>query len=243
MLIVGGLVLVTALCWAWITPMAVDMYGAMTGPSAWMMRTDWDTAHIVLLWAMWAVMMAGMMLPSASPILLLYAEALRRKPDASGLVGRVYAMAAGYLIVWAAFSVAATALQRLLSEWLLLTPMMEMVRPPAIAAVLAIAGVYQLTPLKRLCLSACRSPMGFLMQRWRNGTSGALRMGLDHGVYCLGCCWALMLLLFAGGVMNLLVILALTVWVVVEKTTRYGALGARIMGVVLIGVAVWMLAR
>jgi predicted metal-binding membrane protein len=242
-LIVGGLVLVTALCWAWIAPMAVDMYGAMTGPSAWMMTTNWDAAHILLLWAMWAVMMAGMMLPSASPMLLIYAQAVRRKSDAPGLVSRVYAMAAGYLIVWAAFSVAATGLQRLLSEWLLLTPMMEMVRPAAIASVLALAGLYQLTPIKRICLRWCRSPLAFVMQRWRNGTAGALRMGIEHGVYCLGCCWALMLLLFAGGVMNIYVIVALTLLVLIEKVAAFGEWSSRVSGVALLALAAWTMVR
>jgi predicted metal-binding membrane protein len=124
-----------------------------------------------------------------------------------------------------------------------MTPLMEPATPVLAAAILIVAGVYQLLPVKHLCLRTCRSPIAFFTEHWRPGVAGAFRMGVVHGIYCLGCCWALMLLLFAGGVMNLLVVLALTIWVVVEKTTRYGALGARIMGVVLIGVAGWMLAR
>ena len=242
-LIAGGLIIVTLLCWAWIVPMALDMYGPMTGPSAWMMTTNWDTTHIFLLWAMWAVMMAGMMLPSAAPLLLLYGEALRRRPDTERAVSRVYAMAGGYLIVWAAFSVAATLMQRVLSEWLVLTPMMEMARPPAIAAVLALAGVYQLTPLKQMCLGRCRSPLSFLMQRWRNGTGGALRMGIEHAIYCLGCCCALMLLIFAGGVMNLVVIAALTMFVLIEKVAPFGQWTSRVTGLALIALAAWVLVR
>jgi predicted metal-binding membrane protein len=242
-LIAGGLVIVTLLCWAWIVPMALDMYGPMTGPSAWMMTTHWDATHIVLLWAMWAVMMAGMMLPSASPILLLYVDASRRRPDAGRALPRAYAMAGGYLIVWAAFSVAATLLQRLLSEWLLLSPMMEMVRPSAMAAVLALAGLYQLTPLKRMCLRSCRSPLSFVMQRWRNGTGGALRMGIEHGIDCLGCCWALMLLLFVGGVMNIAVIATLTIVVLLEKVAPFGEWVSRVTGIALILLAGWLLMR
>jgi predicted metal-binding membrane protein len=107
---------------------------------------------------------------------------------------------------------------------------------------LLIAGVYQMTPLKQVCLRSCRSPLSFLMRRWRSGWIGAYRMGVEHGAYCLGCCWALMLLLFAGGVMNLAVIAALTAWVLVEKLLPMGEHAARASGVLMIGTGVWMLA-
>ena len=125
-------------------------------------------------------------------------------------------------MVWALFSVLATALHRLLASALVLTPMMEVSTPIAGAVVLALAGLYQLTPLKLTCLRICRSPLGFMMQRWRGGVAGAFRLGVDHGMYCLGCCWAMMLILFAGGVMNLAVIITLTLWVVVEKWAPLG---------------------
>jgi len=236
----AALVAVTALCWLWIVPMARDMYGPMTGPSAWMMAATWDTRFVLLLWAMWAVMMAGMMLPSASPMLLLYAATLRRGSNAARAPLGVSAMAAGYLLVWFLFSAAATALQRLLSGLFLITPMMEMANPWAGGILLIVAGVYQLTPIKATCLGACRSPLSFIMQRWRSGALGALRMGVDHGVYCLGCCWALMLLLFVGGVMNLWVIAALTVFVLVEKMAPFGAQTGRLAGLALIGLGVWV---
>jgi predicted metal-binding membrane protein len=121
--------------------------------------------------------------------------------------------------------------------------MMEPVSAIASAALLLIAGVYQLTPLKHVCLRSCRSPLSFLMQRWRPGWIGAYRMGLEHGAWCLGCCWALMLLLFAGGVMNLAVIAALTAWIFIEKLLPSGEFSARMSGVLLIGAAVWMLVR
>jgi len=156
---------------------------------------------------------------------------------------QIYAMAAGYVVVWAAFSVAATVLQRLLAESSLLTPMMEPADPRAAAAVLIVAGIYQLTPLKSACLDACRSPIAFLSSRWREGVGGAFRMGVSHGNYCLGCCWALMLVLFAGGVMNLAVILALTVWVAIEKLAPFGQWTARASGVLLIAAGAWMLLR
>ena len=234
------LLIVPVLCWIWVVAMARDMYGPMTGASAWMMTVTWDAPRLLLLWAMWAAMMAGMMLPTAAPMLLLYARTLRNRGEAGRPAQHIYAMAGGYVAVWAAFSVAATALQRALAELLLLTPMMEPASPKAAAGVLLIAGIYQLTPLKTVCLTACRSPIAFLGSRWREGVAGAFRMGLSHGNYCLGCCWALMLLLFAGGVMNLVVILALTAWVAVEKLAPFGEQSARASGALLIASGIWM---
>jgi len=234
---------VIASSWAWIIAMARDMYGPMTGPSAWMMTSRWDAAHLLLLWAMWAVMMAGMMLPSASPLLLLYMRSGRARDDDNRVLLRACALATGYLLVWAAFSVGATSLQWILASRTLLTPMMEPALPAVGATLLLLAGLYQLTPLKRACLQACRSPLSFLMGNWRPGLQGALQMGIAHGAYCLGCCWALMLLLFAGGVMNLAVIAALTAWVMVEKLFPYGKQGAYASGALLIATGLWMLLR
>jgi predicted metal-binding membrane protein len=214
------------------------MYGTMLGASAWMMTDDWDLGHVLLLWAMWAVMMTAMMLPSAAPLVLLYAGALRARGECHARRS-VYALAAGYLVVWSAFSVAATVLQRVMASTLMLTPMMEPGTPIVAAVLLAIAGVYQLTPLKWACLRVCRSPLSYLLQNWRAGALGALRLGIDHGLYCLGCCWALMLLLFAGGVMNLIVIVALMVWVLAEKFLPFGERTARTSGIVLLALAAW----
>jgi predicted metal-binding membrane protein len=236
------LVVVPLASWIWIAAMARDMYGSMAGASAWMMTPRWDWPHVVLLWAMWAVMMTAMMLPTAAPLILLYAAAARRRQDNAGSA-HVYALAGGYLLTWALFSVAATMLQRALSSASALTPMMEASSPMAGAAVLVLAGIYQLTPLKRACLRACRSPLGFMLQRWRGGVAGAIRLGVDHGTYCLGCCWALMLILFAGGVMNLAVITTLTGWVAVEKIAPFGQRTATLSGVGLLGVAAWMATR
>jgi predicted metal-binding membrane protein len=227
--VVAVLVFVPLVCWAWIVVMARDMYGPMTGASAWMMTPVWDAPHLLLLWAMWAVMMTGMMLPSAAPMILL-----------AGGGGRPYVLALGYLVVWAAFSAGATGLQWLLTRSFVLTPMMEVSSRTTGAVLLAIAGVYQLTPLKNACLATCQSPMAFVTRRWRSGSLGAFRMGAEHGVYCVGCCWALMLLLFAGGVMNLTVIAALTVFVAFEKLAPLGAWSARVSGVALIALAIWV---
>ena len=234
------LVVVPLACWAWIVVMADDMYGTMRGAAAWMMTNDWDVPHLMLLWAMWAVMMTAMMLPSAAPLLLMYAGALRGRGD-SCANRRLYAMAAGYVLVWAGFSVAATVLQRALASALVLTPMMEPDTRVAAAIILATAALYQLTPLKRACLRVCRSPLAYLVQHWRPGTAGAFRLGLGHGLYCLGCCWALMLLLFAGGVINLALIVGLTLWVLVEKLAPIGESMAKVGGIALLVLAAWML--
>jgi len=229
--------LLPLVCWVWIVVMARDMYGPMTGASAWMMTSRWDAPHLLLLWAMWAVMMTGMMLPSAAPMILL-AGSTGRAPS-----HHTYLLALGYLVVWAVFSVGATALQWWLAGQLLMTPMMEASSRGSAAVLLLVAGIYQWTPWKRACLITCQSPVAFVMRRWRSGASGAFRMGLEHGAYCVGCCWALMLLLFAGGVMNLTVIAALTVFVAFEKLAPPGFHSARLSGLLLITVAAWLLIR
>lgn len=242
-LIGGALALAIALCWAWIAPMARDMYGAMDGPAAWMMTEHWDARHLALLFAMWVVMMAGMMLPSAAPTLFLYAGVIRKSQDALRAPAHVYAFAGGYLLVWTAFSLLATGLQRLLAHLLLLSPMMEAENRIFGGVLLLVAGLYQLTPFKRTCLESCRSPAAFIARHWRRGVSGAFRLGLLHGLYCLACCWALMLLLFVGGVMNLWWIGALTVFVLLEKLAPRGAQGGRLSGVLLAALGLWYLAR
>ena len=241
MLVALGAIPVAA--WLWIVLMARDMYGAMNGAAAWMMTAVWTWPHVLLLVAMWVVMMTAMMLPTAAPLILLYATAARRSGEPADPSWRVYALASGYLMVWGLFSIVLAAAQRLLASASMLTPMMEPSGPIAGAVLLGVAGVYQLTPLKRACLRACRSPLGFMMQGWRSGAAGAFRLGVSHGTYCLGCCWALMLILFAGGVMNLVVIVTLMVWVLVEKTAPFAEYTPIASGITLLGTAVWMLVR
>ena len=236
------LVLTPVLSWIWVVMMARDMYGPMTGASAWMMTAHWDAPHLLLLWAMWSVMMTAMMLPSAAPLILLYGAAARRSRQRAAR-RHTYALAAGYLAAWTAFSLAATALQRALASLLFVSPMMEASSSRVSATLLIVAGVYQWTPLKHACLRACQSPLGFLMAHWRDGRSGAFRVGLEHGVYCVGCCWALMLLLFAGGVMNVVVIAGLAAWVAVEKLAPFGRRGAQFSGAAMIAVGLWLLVR
>ncbi|HWW02766.1 MAG TPA: DUF2182 domain-containing protein [Candidatus Acidoferrum sp.] len=239
----GTLLAAAALCWAWIVPMARDMYGEMTGSSAWMMTRTWDFTHQALLFAMWVVMMIGMMLPSATPTLLLYAGVIRKSPDSDRARAHVYAFAGGYLLVWIGFSLAATVLQLLLAHWLLLSRMMEAQNRVFGGALLIAAGLYQFTPFKRTCLESCRSPAAFITQHMRRGVAGGFRLGMAQGLYCLGCCWALMLLLFVGGVMNLWWIGALTLFVLLEKLAPLGAQGGRLSGVLIIAMGVWALIK
>jgi predicted metal-binding membrane protein len=239
-MVIALLVLVPLVCWLWIVVLARDMYGPMTGASAWMMTPVWDAPHLLLLWAMWAVMMTGMMLPSATPMILLARSGVSGKDNAADS-RRTWLLAGGYVAIWALFSAGATVLQWWLMRSGILTPMMEASNRRAGGALLILAGLYQFTPLKRACLTVCQSPLAFVMRRWRSGSWGAFRMGLEHGVYCLGCCWALMLLLFAGGVMNLAAIAALTAFVAFEKLAPLHPDSARISGALLLVVGLWML--
>jgi len=222
--------------------MARDMYGPMSGPSAWMMTREWDIPHVTLLAAMWIVMMIGMMIPSAAPMLLIYAGVLRSSPEGPRAALRVYAMAAGYVLVWVAFSLVATAVQRALGDTVL-TPMMTLRSSIVAAALLLAAAAYQLTPVKEVCLESCRSPLSFLMRHMRLDTAGAFRLGIEHGVYCVGCCWALMLLLFAGGIMNLWTIASLMLVVLLEKLSPFGVRTRVVNAAGLAAVAAWFLMR
>jgi predicted metal-binding membrane protein len=169
------------------------------------------------MFLMWAVMMVGLMLPSAAPMILMITMVNRRKQSRGRDITSPGVFAAGYLAVWTAFSLAATLLQWLAQRSGALTPMMATTSAVTGGIVLVAAGVYQWTPLKTRCLRHCQSPLHFISTHWRDGAAGALRMGWWHGLYCLGCCWFLMGLLFVGGIMNLVWIAGLTVFVLVEK--------------------------
>ena len=159
----------------------------------------WSVLDFVLIFLMWAVMMVGMMLPSATPMILLYATVTRKQQTDGEPLMPVGLFASGYLIVWTAFSLVAAALQWALEQTALLSPMMVSASPYLGGAILIAAGVYQLTPLKTACLKHCRTPISFAVRHWRTGTWGTLVMGMHHGAFCVGCCWALMTLLFVGG--------------------------------------------
>jgi predicted metal-binding membrane protein len=197
---------------------------------------------------MWAVMMVAMMLPSASPMVLLYARVVRHA-ESRGKVKRasasIAAFAGGYLALWTLFSLLAVALQGILERIGALSVLMSSRSLLLSGALLIAAGLYQLTPLKSACLSHCRAPAVFIAAHWRPGVIGAWRMGLAHGLYCVGCCAVLMLLLFVGGIMNLVWIAGLTLFVALEKLAPFGAAAARATTALLIagGIALMVLGR
>jgi predicted metal-binding membrane protein len=193
-----------------------------------------------LTFMMWAVMMVAMMLPSAAPMIENYATIVRYRTAAPWW--HVALFTAGYIVVWTLFSVFATIGQLLLQRVGMVTNAMTTV-PLISACLLILAGIYQITPLKDLCLTGCRSPIGFFMTEWRDGPSGALRMGLRNGVMCVGCCWLLMILLFVFGVMNLIWIAALSAFVLLEKLLPSGRLIARGSGVAMIAAGIALLIR
>lgn len=217
--------------------MARDGMHAMLGVRAW----TWTDAGLMFL--MWTVMMVGMMVPSAAPMTLLYGAVARKAAAQGSPLAPTAVFVAGYLSMWALFSAAATAAQWGLERAALLSPAMVATSPALGAALLIAAGIYQLTPLKRACLRHCRSPAHFLSGHWRGGTTGAFRMGLEHGAYCLGCCWVLMGLLFVGGVMNLLWIAAIALFVLVEKLVPHGVGGGRLAGIAMIAAGAIVLVR
>lgn len=197
------------------------------------MPMPWTAADLLYTFAMWVVMMIGMMAPAAAPVVLIYAG-LQRRRENRRLPATVVCFGLGYLAVWTAFSAAMTLVQWALHEALLLSPAMAMSSRVAAGAILCVAGLYQLTPWKRVCLTHCRSPLGFLMTNWRDGKRGALTMGMRHGAFCLGCCWALMGVLFVTGVMALAWVAALALLVLLEKVGPGGLQVARLSGIVLI---------
>lgn len=192
---------------------------------------------------MWAVMMVAMMLPAAAPMLLLFAAVQRRRGLEGRPVIRTAVFGAGYFLLWFLFSLAAAGAQLALQSRLLLSPRLVAVSPLLGAGLLFVAGAYQWSPWKAACLAHCQSPLGFVTRHWREGAGGALAMGLRHGGYCLGCCWAAMGLLFVGGVMNLLLVAVLAVFILLEKSGIGGRWFPRASGLFLIGWGAVLLVR
>ena len=236
-----GLLAVTALAWVYIIYLASRM-GGMEGAEMAMPRVEaWGSVELLLTFIMWSVMMFAMMVPSAAPMILLFTKINRRHREREDPTVPTVTLVCGYLLAWTAFSALATAAQwGLHSAALLSTNMMS--RSSLLGGgLLIVAGVFQWSRWKHACLVHCRSPLHFFMSKWDPGVPGALRMGLRHGVYCVGCCWVLMALLFAVGVMNLLWVAALAVFVLVEKILPRGELFGRTAGVVLIVVGMGVL--
>ncbi len=240
--VIGALVLVALASWSYtiagtgLSASALEMTrAAVMGKSIDMiMPLAWDPGYALLMVAMWWVMMIAMMLPSAAPMLLLFGVIHRRQRQAGQPYVPTALFAAGYLAAWGGFSVLAVGLQLSLERIALMSPLMQAEGAALGALILIAAGVYQLTPLKYACLRHCRSPLSFVMHHWRRGPGGAFRMGLEHGLFCLGCCWVLMTLLYYGGVMNLVWVAALALYVLIEKLAPAGHRIGRLAGVLLL---------
>ena len=244
--IVGaGIGVLALLAWIYLVKMAATMgasaadralHAAMGMPE----MAAWGWSEFVMLFLMWTVMMIAMMLPSAAPVLLLVVATYRRRGvQATGLTT---AFGAGYLLAWTAFSALAAGAQLGFHRTDVVSDQMAIRSTLFGGLLLIVAGLYQWLPLKGACLTHCRSPLTFITKEWREGAVGALVMGTRHGLYCVGCCWALMVLLFAGGVMNLFWVAVLALFVLLEKVAPRGAQLGRLAGVALIVWGAWLLA-
>jgi predicted metal-binding membrane protein len=249
-ILIFGLIVITLLAWAYVANLSYQMANMPMGtsPSVDMSPTPlmpnaqaWRVEDFFFNLTMWAVMMVAMMTPSATPMILTFAGLNRRQNPNENTGNKSVSFLAGYLIIWFTFSAVATLIQWGFHSVGLLSPELISVTPLIGAILLILAGIYQFTPSKYACLSNCRTPMSFLATEWRDGTSGALVMGLRHGLYCLGCCWTLMLLLFVTGVMNLLWVALIAAYVLIEKVTPTGQRIGRVAGVLMIGWGIWLL--
>lgn len=254
--IVGlGLAGITALAWWYVltgagtgmSTIAMSTWQFPPPPPAMAMPGDWNAGYWAIMLLMWWIMMIAMMVPSAAPMILLYARVFRHGQARGQIHGALVPtafFAAGYLACWLAFSALATALQFALERLGQIDGMMMWSTNRWLTAgLLVAAGLFQLTPLKSACLTRCRAPASFLAEHWRPGRIGAFRLGLVHGAYCLGCCWALMLLLFAAGIMNLVWIAGLAILVLVEKLAPFGAQLSPLIAATLIGAGVYVAAH
>ena len=228
--VLGALATLALLCWAYLAALAAaPMAGMAPGAAPW---TSEDALATLL---MWSLMMVGMMTPSVAPMILIYARVARQAVSRGTPFAPAGWFALGYFLTWIGFAALATALQWGLERALLVSPMVAGATPLFGAALLIAAGIYQWTPLKNACLSHCQSPLQFIQRHggFRGQRGASVALGLRHGLYCIGCCWALMLLLFVGGVMNLLWIAAIGALVLAEKLIP-GRLFQRVVGVALI---------
>ena len=200
-----------------------------------------DSAGFTAAFLMWTVMMIAMMLPSALPFTFAFGAEHRRRRARNLPYVPASVFLAGYFATWTVFSAMAALLQQALHRRALLSPAMSIASSLLAGVILIAAGAYQWTPFKNACLRHCRSPLGFLLSDWREGWTGAFRMGIGHGLFCLGCCWMLMLLPFAAGVMNLPWMAAVTVFVLIEKAAPGGEWFARIGGAALAGAGAWIM--
>lgn len=245
LIVVAALVALCVLSWLYIIYLYRQMYPMNMDAIffAMPMTPQWSWTDFVLLFLMWVVMMIAMMTPSVAPLVLIFAMMNRqRKQHQNPFVPSGYLLS-GYFLVWTAFSLFATLLQWLLQQVSLLNPEMKTTSKILGAIILISAGVFQFTPLKNTCLQHCRTPINFITHHWREGKLGALRMGMENGLYCLGCCWILMILLFVSGIMNLLWIAIIALFVLIEKVFPAAKVVSSVAGIALIVYGIIILIR
>ena len=243
-LVIVGLAAVIALSWVWLlTGAGLHMDEMdMGGGHIMLMAPSWTVGYAAMIFLMWIIMMAAMMLPSAAPAILLVAGLTRQRGERHAIRSSGQ-FALGYVAVWGAFSLIATGLQWGLDRAGLLSETMASGSVVLAAMLLIAAGVYQWTPWKQACLQHCRSPLEFLMRYWRQGPLGPMRAGAWHGTFCLGCCWMLMGLLFVGGLMNMLWIAGLALLVLIEKLFPLGPRVSQLTGAALVAWGLFVLVQ
>lgn len=240
-----ALLALTVLSWLWLISLSrgmSDKDAASMPGMAMPMPSPWSAATLGLTFAMWWVMMVGMMLPGAAPMILMFATVNRNKRANGQDFVPVSVFTLGYLLVWGFFSAGATVAEWALDQLAMLSSSLTTISPIVGGGLLIAAGIYQFTPLKRACLRHCRSPLTFVLNHWQDGRVGALCMGVAHGMFCVGCCWVLMALLFVVGVMNLLLVAMIAAFVLVEKLAPGGAWIGRLGGGAMVAVGAWLAA-
>lgn len=234
-IVLTSVIAITGIAWAYLLGLANGM-GSMPG-----MAMETNSGPLVLTAIMWLVMMVGMMLPSATPMILLFTMVQRKQGLQPFLL--TCAFATGYLVVWGGFALVSAGLQHALIEIALLSPSLTLVSKWTAGATFLLAAAYEFSSVKNRCLTHCINPLRFITSYWRPGARGALQMGIVHGAFCVGCCWVLMLLLFAVGVMNLVWVALLAALVLVQKLLPHGRITTGVTGAVMLVVGVMLIAR
>lgn len=241
--VIGALLILLSLA-AWVStfyqaqamsmPMEAMMARGAHHPMSHTLESVFSPAQIMIFLSTWVVMMTAMMLPSAAPMILAYATVSQQRHSRWLAAAPTGLFVLGYLLTWSSSGLLAYAVSALASLIVMTSPSLQADAPLFGGMVLILAGAYQFSELKNRCLSYCRTPLGFVLSHWHEGKGGALRMGLQHGLYCIGCCWALMAILFVAGIMNLTWMVLLTLFMFIEKVSIRGLTAGRVAGVLLI---------
>jgi predicted metal-binding membrane protein len=233
-----ALLLGAAIAWAIVVQQSLAMGSMMQG----MASMSAEPASLLVFLPLWVSMMVAMMFPAIAPVVSLFATLSQRRRTAGEAAAPTWLFLTGYLVVWSLFGLGAYLLSLIVPALGMMATGLRMDQPVAAGIVLGLAGLYQLSPLKQVCLRHCRSPLSVILHGWQAGWAGAFRMGFVHGGYCLGCCWGLMLVLFAVGLMNLAWMIILTVVIFLEKVVPYGPWVSKLSAIVLILFALFTIA-